>query len=481
MQGACPMKNTLSQDYRLVPWAEVSDRIEASRTWPTTALFGLPMVCASRVEMARHILARVSARKLSTINFINAHCVNQQREDVTYREALQSSDLLLPDGVGMEIAAKFGRVSLGENLNGTDLFPELCREAEEEGTGIFLLGGLPGVADGAADWATRRYPALRIAGTHSGYFDSRDEDALIERINRAHPGIVLVGFGVPLQEKWIARNRHKLTAPVVMGVGGLFDYYSGRIPRAPKLVRTLKSEWIWRLAMEPRRMANRYIWGNALFLAHAVFEGAVSRGAIDQANTVAKRALDVIGASLAILALLPAFIATALSIRMEDKGPVFFHQTRIGEGGTPFRMIKFRSMYTDAEERRKALLSQSERDGTCFKMRLDPRITRTGRFIRRFSIDELPQLFNVLGGSMSLVGPRPALPCEVSRYQGTHWHRLSGKPGITCTWQVRGRADIPFERQAIMDRAYLKRSNLWVDLKLLLCTPGAVLRGRGAY
>jgi lipopolysaccharide/colanic/teichoic acid biosynthesis glycosyltransferase len=138
-------------------------------------------------------------------------------------------------------------------------------------------------------------------------------------------------------------------------------------------------------------------------------------------------------------------------------------------------------MYTNAEERRKALLSQSERDGTCFKMRNDPRITRTGRFIRRFSIDELPQLFNVLFGSMSLVGPRPALPSEVATYRGRHWQRLAGKPGITCTWQVRGRAEIPFERQSIMDRAYLKRTNLWVDIKLLLCTPGAVLGGRGAY
>lgn len=475
------MKYTSSNDFRRIPNAEVSDRIEAGRTWPTTELFGLPLVRASRSAMARHILARVGAHKSSTINFINAHCVNQQREDAAYRSALEASDLLLPDGVGMEIAAKMCSTQLGENLNGTDLFPELCREAEEEGTGIFLLGGLPGVSDGAADWATTNFPALRIAGTHSGYFDKRDEHALIERINRSHAGIVLVGFGVPLQEKWIARNRHKLTAPVVMGVGGLFDYYSGRIPRAPKLVRACKSEWMWRLAMEPRRMAKRYITGNVQFLFHSLLVAAERRGIFDLANAAAKRALDVVGASLAILALLPVFIATAVSIRLEDKGPVLFRQTRIGANGTPFSMIKFRSMYTDAEERRKVLLSQSERDGTCFKMRKDPRITRTGRFIRRFSIDELPQFFNVLGGSMSLVGPRPALPSEVTTYRGSHWERLAGKPGITCTWQVRGRAEIPFERQAIMDRAYLKRTNLWVDIKLLLCTPGAILGGRGAY
>ncbi len=475
------MKRIPIKELRLIPGAEIHDRFEANREWPTARLFDLPLVCANRSEMAQHILARVGSGKASTINFVNAHCVNEQRTDPEYRNALKRSDLLLPDGVGMEIAAKLCGSKLADNLNGTDLFPELCREAEEKGTGLFLLGGLPGVAVGAANWAKGKFPALRIAGTHSGYFSAAEEDAMIERINRSHAGIVLVGFGVPLQEKWIARNRHRIKAPVVMGVGGLFDYYSGRIPRAPKMVRACKSEWVWRLAMEPRRMAKRYVLGNAMFLAHAAIAAAETQGVFDKLNTIAKRATDVIIASLAILALLPIFIATALSIRFEDKGPVLFRQTRIGADGTPFSMIKFRSMYTDAEKRREALLSQSERDGTCFKMRNDPRITQTGRLIRRFSIDELPQLFNVLGGSMSLVGPRPALPSEVTTYHGKQWHRLQGKPGITCTWQVRGRAEIPFERQAIMDRAYLKRTNLWVDIKLLLCTPGAVLGGRGAY
>ena len=475
------MKHTPLKNFDTVSGAALSDLIEAGRKWPVTRLFGLPLVRGEREEMARHIVARVGASRPSTINFINAHCVNQQRRDREYRDALEGSDLLLPDGVGMEIGAKLCGLNLGENLNGTDLFPALCREAATQGTGIFLLGGVPGAADGAADWATTEFPALRIAGTHSGYFSAEEEELLIERINRSHAGILLVGFGVPLQEKWIARNRHRITVPVVMGVGGLFDYYSGRIPRAPKLVRACKSEWIWRLAMEPRRMAKRYIWGNAVFLAYAAATAAASQGAFETLNAAGKRIVDVILASLAIMALLPILIATAFAIRTEDRGPVLFRQTRIGEDGRPFSMIKFRSMYTDAEERRKALLAQSERDGTCFKMRNDPRITRTGRFIRRFSIDELPQLFNVLGGTMSLVGPRPALPSEVTTYCGSHWQRLQGKPGITCTWQVRGRAEIPFERQAIMDRAYLKRTNLWVDLKLLLCTPGAVLSGRGAY
>ncbi|MDY7097721.1 MAG: WecB/TagA/CpsF family glycosyltransferase [Pseudomonadota bacterium] len=475
------MKFNPTKNFRIVNDGELADRIEADREWETTNLFGLPLVRADRQSIARHILARVGARKTSTINFVNAHCINVAREDAEYRHALQNSHMLLPDGIGMEMAAKMQGETIPHNLNGTDLFPEICREAQEEGTGIFLLGGLPGVADATADWAKSNYPALRIAGTQDGFFSKEEEDALITRINASFAGIVLVGFGVPLQENWIARNRHRIHAPVVMGVGGLFDYYSGRIARAPKLVRACKSEWVWRLAMEPRRMAKRYIAGNVSFLAHAASEAAAKHDVAQKLNAFGKRALDIVGASLAILGLLPIFIATALAIRLEDKGPVFFRQTRIGANGTPFSMIKFRSMYTDSEARRAALLAQSEREGICFKMRNDPRITRTGRFIRRFSIDELPQLFNVLGGSMSLVGPRPALPSEVCAYEGKQWGRLAGKPGITCTWQVRGRAEIPFERQAIMDRAYLKRTNLLVDIKLLLCTPGAVLGGRGAY
>lgn len=475
------MKYTPSSEFRRFSDAEGQARLKASRQWSMTTLFGQRLVCADRKDMARHIIERVSAYQRSTINFVNAHCINIQRDDQEYRDALSDSDLLLPDGVGIEVASAMCGMQIGDNLNGTDLFPELCREAEDEGVSLFLLGGVPDAAAGAASWATDHFSELRIAGTHSGFFNVEEEDALIEKINQSRAGLLLVGMGVPLQEKWIARNRHRLAPSVVMGVGGLFDYYSGRIPRAPNVIRACKSEWMWRLAMEPRRMAMRYTWGNASFLGYAALEAMRRSEAHENLNALGKRALDIVLSSLAILALLPIFLATALAIRLEDKGPVLFRQTRIGDNGNPFSMIKFRSMYTDAEARRAALLAQSDRGGTCFKMREDPRITRTGKLIRRFSIDELPQLFNVLTGSMSLVGPRPALASEVVAYRGTHWERLKGKPGITCTWQVRGRAEIPFERQAIMDRAYLKKTNLWVDLKLLLCTPGAVLGGRGAY
>ena len=444
-------------------------------------LFGLPMTSSEPRHIAAHIVERAGTGQRLTINFVNAHCVNVAYRDASYRRALRVSDMLLPDGIGIELAARMSGAIRPENLNGTDLFPLICERAAIEGTGLFLLGGMPGVADGAAAWACGQYPSLRIRGTHDGFFTAGEEDALVERINASGAGILLVGLGVPLQEEWLARNRARLDVPVVMGVGGLFDYYSGRIARAPKMVRDLRAEWAWRLAMEPRRMAGRYLVGNAVFLAHAALECARQRGWQERTGAAAKRLFDIAGASLALLALLPFFLLTAIAIRMEDRGPVFFRQQRVGAGGRTFSMIKFRSMFTDAEERRAALLASSDRAGTCFKMQDDPRITRTGKIIRRLSIDELPQLFNVLGGSMSLVGPRPALPSEAAAYRDRQWDRLRGKPGITCTWQVKGRAEIPFQRQAIMDRAYLRNRTFVTDLKLLFLTVPAVLGGRGAY
>ncbi|UOR15118.1 WecB/TagA/CpsF family glycosyltransferase [Qipengyuania aquimaris] len=444
-------------------------------------LFGLSLQNASIEEAAAHIVRKAAHGCRTTVNFINAHCVNLAITDREYRSALEESDLLLPDGVGVQIAARLAGCEVPENLNGTDLFPLICERAAIEGAGLFMLGGGPGVADAAAAWACGEWPSLRIRGTQHGYFAKEDEDAVIERINRSGAAILFVGFGVPLQEQWIARNRNRLNIPVVMGVGGLFDYYSGRIARAPAAIRAMRSEWVWRLAMEPRRLGRRYLLGNPLFIAHAFAEAADRRGFAEIMAQAAKRTFDILVATLALLALLPMFLIAALAISAEDRGPVFFSQRRIGKDGRAFAMIKFRSMYTDAEDRRNALLARSDRSGTCFKMKEDPRITRVGKLLRRFSIDELPQLLNVLSGAMSIVGPRPALPSEVARYEGRQWERLHGKPGITCSWQVKGRAEIPFHRQAIMDRAYLRRRSFFRDLKLVFMTLPAIVNGRGAY
>lgn len=196
-----------------------------------------------------------------------------------------------------------------------------------------------------------------------------------------------------------------------------------------------------------------------------------------------KRAMDVAAAALGLLLLSPLFLVVALAIKLTDGGPVLFWQTRIGKWGQPFRFPKFRSMVVDAERVRKELEATNQHggDAVTFKLKRDPRVTAVGRIIRKTSIDELPQLWCVLKGDMSLVGPRPALDSEVNRYSLDDRARLEAIPGLTCTWQVSGRADIPFPEQLRLDVAYIKEQSLGKDVELLIKTVPAVVRGRGAY
>jgi len=194
-----------------------------------------------------------------------------------------------------------------------------------------------------------------------------------------------------------------------------------------------------------------------------------------------KRGMDIL-ASLAMLMMLsPVFFTVAILIRIESKGPILFSQTRIGLGGKPFRFWKFRSMRTDAEQIQSQLSTKFMSDGVRFKLKKDPRITRVGGFIRKYSIDELPQLWNVLIGDMSLVGPRPALPQEVDAYTQADKRRLAVMPGITCIWQVSGRSEIPFKQQVKLDVQYRLSQSFAEDIKLLFLTVPAVLLGKGAY
>jgi exopolysaccharide biosynthesis polyprenyl glycosylphosphotransferase len=195
-----------------------------------------------------------------------------------------------------------------------------------------------------------------------------------------------------------------------------------------------------------------------------------------------KRGMDVTGAGAAIIVFSPVFVGTALAIKLEDRGPVLFTQKRVGKGGESFPMFKFRSMVPNAEDFKAKLDEMNQHDdGVTFKIKDDPRITKVGHFIRKFSVDEFPQFFNVLRGDMSLVGPRPAVPKEVEKYRSVHLRRLMVKPGITCLWQVGGRSEIDFEDQVRLDLEYIASESLLSDVVLLFKTIPAVLKGEGAY
>lgn len=193
-----------------------------------------------------------------------------------------------------------------------------------------------------------------------------------------------------------------------------------------------------------------------------------------------KRFVDIVGASIALCILSPLLLGSAAVVKMSSPGPVFFMQERAGQFGKPFKLFKFRSMYADAEARRSELQHLNEMDGPVFKIKNDPRITPIGRWLRRLSIDELPQFYNVLRGDMSLVGPRPPMLTELPGYEQWHLRRLTRRGGLTCIWQTSGRNQVPFKEWMRMDRRYMRRESMVTDLSLIAKTVWTVTTGRGA-
>ncbi|MDX1718303.1 MAG: WecB/TagA/CpsF family glycosyltransferase, partial [Anderseniella sp.] len=353
-------------------------------------------------------IADICRRSLSTgqhrYAFVNADCLNHANRNAAYARVLSRQTRVFADGSGVSLAARLNGVRVRGNVNGTDLFPLLCREAATLGLRIFLLGGGAGIADQAASNMRQAYRDLNICGTHDGYFKSAETAEVIGKINECNPDIILIGLGAPRQEMWIEKHRDQLNARVLIGVGGLFDYYSGRIRRAPMWMRKIGCEWIWRLAQEPRRLFVRYVLGNPVFVCRALLDRlaaariskveaipvrdrakrqAAAWKARQHRHALFKRTIDVIGAAAALVVLSPMLALTAVAIRAESKGPVLFSQVRVGKQGEEFLIWKFRSMYMDAEARRAQLLANSDRQGLHFKMKHDPRITRVGRIIRR--------------------------------------------------------------------------------------------------
>ncbi|MGD0903170.1 MAG: sugar transferase [Terracidiphilus sp.] len=202
-------------------------------------------------------------------------------------------------------------------------------------------------------------------------------------------------------------------------------------------------------------------------------------GRVPEAGLLLKRWLDVVLSILALVVLSPVLLAIAIAVKLDSHGPVFYHSERIGKKGRVFRCAKFRTMVRDADKRRADVMHMNERDGVLFKISNDPRITKLGRFLRKYSLDELPQFFNVLRGDMSIVGPRPPLASEVREYKLSHLRRLDVTPGITGLWQVQARQDPSFDSYISLDVTYIENWSIWLDLKILARTVGVVLAGTG--
>lgn len=232
----------------------------------TFRLFGVRIHNSTLEQAVAHAVACSKIKKQSNLAFVNADCLNKAWNSDAYCQVLNRFSRVYADGSGIKLACAIRSWPLPDNVNGTDMFPRLCLALATQGSSVFLLGGRPGVADACAKAMQARYSNLKVAGVMHGYFLPGDDAEVIRRINASGADVLLVAFGAPNQEFWIAEHSHELTPSVRIGVGGLFDFYSGRIARAPLWMRRIGQEWVWRLMQEPVRMWRRYLIGNPLFL-----------------------------------------------------------------------------------------------------------------------------------------------------------------------------------------------------------------------
>jgi N-acetylglucosaminyldiphosphoundecaprenol N-acetyl-beta-D-mannosaminyltransferase len=229
-------------------------------------LLGITLHNLTMTEALEAMQARLAGERACQVCFVNADCANIAYRRPEYLAVLRQADLALADGIGLKLGGRLLRQPIKQNVNGTDLFPRLCAALEGTRQGFFLLGARPGIAEAVGDWIRTHHPGTRVCGARHGYFSPAEESAVVAEINASGAGVLLVALGAPRQDEWIAAHLGQLRVKVAMGVGGLFDFYSGRIPRAPLRMREAGLEWVYRFYQEPRRMWRRYLVGNVVFL-----------------------------------------------------------------------------------------------------------------------------------------------------------------------------------------------------------------------
>ena len=265
------LRGDLSIVLRAIP-ALLFGNMEAPPPSGQVRLMGVTIDNLTMAESCQRIIGMAQATTSGHVAFVNADCLNIAYQNHHYLSSLNQADLVLADGIGVRIAGMVLNQKIHENVNGTDMLPQLAAAMQERGLGLYLLGGIPGVAKASGYALQATFPNLRICGAYHGYFEPEDEMSVLDAIRSSEANVVLVAFGVPLQDDWIAKHRAELGSVVLLGVGGLFDFCSGRIPRAPGWMRALGMEWFFRFLQEPRRLWRRYLVGNFLFLWRVVLE-----------------------------------------------------------------------------------------------------------------------------------------------------------------------------------------------------------------
>jgi len=251
-----------------------SERTLARRSHGRLEICGLPVDNVTMTAAVDAMMERLAAGTRTRLYFVNADCVNVAHRDAEYRRTVQRGDLVFADGSGMRLAGRLLGTPIADNVNGTDFLPRACERLAQSGHRVFLLGGRPGVAERMQAQLGEQYPGLQICGTHHGYFDRTESHRIAAMIRESGADVLLVAFGAPAQEKWIAEHLEATGATVALGVGGLFDFYSGDMPRAPQWMRSAGVEWIYRFWREPGRLWKRYWIGNFVFTARVLREAA---------------------------------------------------------------------------------------------------------------------------------------------------------------------------------------------------------------
>lgn len=447
------------------------------RSSSKTSLLGLPFDNLTRCEILEIVEAWLKQRQTHFICTPNAALTVWAARDQVLKDIFCKADLLLVDGMGVYYASKFLGEPLREMVGAPSLFFELINLASAEQCRVFLFGTTDSILKVAIGNLQKQFPMLQIAGFRNGFFSKNDIPDIVKQIRSAEPDMLFLGMGSPQKEQFMFENRDRLEVPVCLGVGGMFDVIAGKYRLAPVWVKALCLEWLYRLLQEPGRLWKRYAIANTQFIIlfmKEFFRIRLQRGI--------KRLLDMIIAGSLLVLLSPFLAVIGCLIKFTSRGPMFYPWRVLGRDARPFTGYKFRTMIENAEELKETLQSFNEMTGPVFKMRNDPRITKIGGVLRKFSLDELPQLWSVLKGDMSLVGPRPPSQQEYDEFELWQKRKLSVIPGITCLWQVSGRNEISdFADWAKLDLQYIDQWSLWLDLKILIKTIPAVLRGHGAF
>lgn len=420
-------------------------------------LLGARMDALNDEEFIERIVAFASSGRRKTILYMNANNFNISFRDKEYRKIISLADLVYADGQIIVWISRLLGVPLPGRLNAADFFDKFCSRAQENKLRLFFLGGEDGAVKEAVANLKTRFQDLDISGFADGYFHHKTEEGVIEEINRVSPHVLIVGLGVPKQEKWIYEHIDNLDVNALWAVGGLFNLLSGRHKRAPLWMRKLGFEWVFRLCQEPSRLWKRYVIGNPVFLfrvACAMWSYLYMR----RLYNPIKRFTDMLLSLFLSFMLLPLFFIIYFLIKFNSPGPVLLKQRRIGKKGKEFVILKFRTMVAETG------LYEHKPDKN------DKRITCLGRFLRHSGLDELPQLWNVMRGDMSLVGPRPEMPFIVETYSQEQKRRLSVVPGITGLWQVSGKNEEPIVSHIGFDIFYIDNANPFLDYYILAKT-----------